>query len=129
MENYFLGFINIDNHCVISSPLNNVSKLDTNISIGFNADDKLQFKEHMHEKINKAYMMLGLVNRNFRHMSISAFVALCKSMVRSYLDNCCPVWPPFRKGDIEALENVQKRATKLIPALKKLSLQRPFESL
>jgi len=28
-------------------------------------------------------MMLGLVNRNFRHMSISTFVALCKNMVRS----------------------------------------------
>ena len=28
--------------------------------------------------------MLGLINQNFRHMSISTFVALCKSMVRSY---------------------------------------------
>jgi len=27
---------------------------------------------------------------------ISTFVALYKSMVRSYLDYCCPVWPPFR---------------------------------
>jgi len=41
-------------------------------------------------------------------------------MVRSYLDYCCPVWSPFRKGDIEALEKVQKRATKKTPALKNL---------
>jgi len=39
-------------------------------------------------------------------------------MVRSHLDYCCPVWSPYRKGDIEALEKVEKRATKMIPALK-----------
>jgi len=40
-------------------------------------------------------------------------------MVRSHLDYCCPVWSPYRKGDIEALDpTVQKRATKMIPALK-----------
>jgi len=53
-------------------------------------------------------------------MSIPTFVALYKSMVRSHLDYCCPVWSPYRKGDIEASEKVQKRATKLIPALKNL---------
>jgi len=26
-------------------------------------DGKLQFKEHMHEKINKAYMMLGFQSK------------------------------------------------------------------
>jgi len=74
----------------------------------------------MHEKINKAYMLLGLTERNFKHMAIPTFVALYKSIVRSYSDYCCHVWSPYRKGDIEALEKVQKRATKLIPALKNL---------
>jgi len=43
-----------------------------------------------------------------------------KSMVRSHLDYCCSVWSPYKKGDIEALEKVQKRATKMIPELKNL---------
>ena len=74
----------------------------------------------MHEKINKAHMMLGLINHNFKHMSIPTFVALYISMVRSHLDYCCPVWSPYRNGDIESLEKVQKRGTKLIPLLKNL---------
>jgi len=65
-------------------------------------------------------MMLGLIIRNFKHMTISTFVALYKSMVRSPVDYGCPVWSPYRKGDIEALEKVQKRANKKIPALKNL---------
>jgi len=99
------------------------SKIDNSdaifvLRVYFNA--KLDFKDHMHEKINKAYMMSGLINHNFKHMTIPTFVALYKSMVRSHLDYCCPVWSPYRKGDIEALEKVQKRASKMIPALKNL---------
>ena len=39
-------------------------------------------------------------------------------MVRSRLDYCSSVWTPYRKGDIEDLEKVQKRATRLLPELK-----------
>ena len=41
-------------------------------------------------------------------------------MVRSHLDYCSSVWALYRKGDIEALEKVQKRATTILPSLKKL---------
>jgi len=41
-------------------------------------------------------------------------------MVRSHLDYCSSVWAPYRKGDILALEKVQKRATKILPGLKNL---------
>jgi len=36
----------------------------------------------------------------------------------SYLDYCSYVWSPYRKYDIDDLEKVQKRATKLLPELK-----------
>ena len=83
-------------------------------------DEKLTFKEHINDKINVAYMMLGLIKHNFKHVTIPTFVVLHKSMVRSHLDCCCSVWTPYRKWDIEALEKVQRRATKMLPALKNL---------
>jgi len=42
-------------------------------------------------------------------------------MVRSHLDYCCSVSAPYKKGDIEALEKVQKRATKILPSLSHIS--------
>ena len=42
-------------------------------------------------------------------------------MVRSHLDYCSSVWVPYKKGDIELLERVQKRATKLIPTIKTMT--------
>ena len=41
-------------------------------------------------------------------------------MLRSLLDNCVPVWVPYKKGYIEALEKVQKKATKIIPEIRHL---------
>jgi len=41
-------------------------------------------------------------------------------MVRSHLNYCSSVWATYRKGGTDALEIVQKRATKIVPALKNL---------
>jgi len=48
-------------------------------------DEKLTFKEHINHKINVAYMMLGLIKRNFKYVTIPTFVMLYKSMVRSHI--------------------------------------------
>ena len=74
-----------------------LARLDKIKDIGVYFDAKLDFKDHARKKINKVYMMLGLINRNFKHMTIPTFVALYKSTVRSHLDYCCPVWSPYRQ--------------------------------
>ena len=52
--------------------------------------------------------MLGIIKRNFKYLTIDSLVLLYKSMVRFHLDYCSSVWAHYRKGDIEALEKVQK---------------------
>jgi len=88
--------------------------------LGVVIDEKLTFRDHIHDKIHKAYSMIGIIKRNFKYLTISSFVLLYKSMVRSHLDYCSSVWVPYKKGDIELLEKVQKRATKLIPKIKNM---------
>ena len=97
---------------------------ETNITdLGVVIDSKLTFSEHIHTKIRKAFGMVGLLKRNFRHVPISSFVLLFKSMVRSHLEYCNSVWAPYKKSDIEDMEKVQRRATKNVPALCKLSYE------
>ena len=55
-------------------------------------DEKLTFRDHIHDKINMAYAMLGIIKRNFKYLTISSFVLLYKSMVRSHSDYCSSVW-------------------------------------
>lgn len=89
--------------------------------LGVILDSRLTFSQHIQTKINKAYSMIGLLRRNFDRMSISSFTVLYKSMVRSHLDYCNSVWAPYLKSDTEDLEKIQKRATKILPALRNLS--------
>ena len=75
----------------------------------------------MAEKVNKAYSMLWLIKRNFKNIGAEAFVTLYKHLIRSHLEYNNSVWSPHKKSDIEKLERVQKRATKMIPGMPKIS--------
>jgi len=87
--------------------------------LGVCFDSLLVFDKHICEKINKAYMMLGTIKRNFVYISRYCFVTLYKSLVRYHLEYANSVWYPKRKTDVDKLKRVQKRATKLIPELAK----------
>jgi len=48
--------------------------------LGVIIDSKLTFEDHITEKVNKAYAILGIIKRNFDHIGKDAFVLLYKSL-------------------------------------------------
>jgi len=106
-----------------------IERVDTIRDLGILIDEKLSFKEYSHDKINKAYRMLGLIKQNFKYLVTESFTLLSKNMVRSQLDYCSSVRSPYRKCDIEALEKVQKKATKILPQLKNLKYEDRLKSM
>jgi len=64
--------------------------------------------------------MLGIINVILNTLEFSHLL-LYKNMVRSHLDYCSSVWSPYMKKDIQFLEKVQKRATKILPQLKHMN--------
>ena len=69
--------------------------------LGVVFDEKLNFRQHISERINKAYSMLWLIRRNFQHICPAAFVLIYKHLVRSHLEYNNSVWTPYRKLDIQ----------------------------
>jgi len=61
---------------------------DTIKDLGVLMNEKLTFIDHIHDKVNKAYAMLGIIKRNFKYVSIPSFILLYKTMVRSQLIYC-----------------------------------------
>jgi len=53
---------------------------------------KLSFSDHITEKVNKVYSILGIIKRNFQHVDKVAFVLLYKALVRSHLEYGNTVW-------------------------------------
>jgi len=107
-------------HINNTDSVSNIQKVDQIKDLGILYDSHLTFQDHIQEKINKAYSMIGLIKRNFIHMDSRTFIMLYKALVRPHVEYANSIWSPYKKGDIEAIEKVQKRATKLVISLKKL---------
>ena len=89
--------------------------------LGVIIDLDLSFKSHVYDKVNKGFQMLGMISRSFGNLDAFCFKMLYISLVRSHLEYAHSVWNPHTVELIQALERVQKRATKLVNCCKKLS--------
>ena len=54
-----------------------------------------------------------MIKRNIKCNNAAIIMSLYKSLVKPRLEYCIQAWSPYHK-DIEVLERVQKRATKMI---------------
>ena len=67
--------------------------------------------------------ILGLIRRNIVYKEKELIIPLYKTLVRPHLEYCIQAWRPYRKKDIDMLERVQRRATKMIPKLRNISYE------
>ena len=58
--------------------------------------------------------MLGLIKRSFASRNENIMINMYRQYVRPHLEYATQVWNPSYKIDIERLEKIQRRATKMI---------------
>ena len=73
--------------------------------------------------------MIFLIKHTFKYLDADMFKLLYKSLVRPQLEYTSSVWSPTLKTDINSLEKVQRRATKLVPEIASLSYPERLEYL
>ena len=86
--------------------------------LGVIIDNKLTFRNHVEKTTAKANRTLGIIRRTFDHLSDRTFVQLYKTLVRPVLEYGHSAWHPYQKTLQKDIEDVQRRATKLIGRLK-----------
>ena len=89
------------------------SKEEKDLGVIF--DTTLKFDLHIESMIKKANSMLGLIKRNFSFIDMFVFLKLYKALIRPHLEYGQIIWSPKFKRQSKIIENVQRRATKIIP--------------
>ena len=72
---------------------------------------------------SKGNQILGLIRRNITYKGKKLIIPLYKAIVRPHLEYCIKAWRPYRKKDIDTLERIHRRATKMSPELRDLSYE------
>ena len=69
---------------------------------------------------DKANKMLGTLKKTFKFWTIRSLKILYTSYIRPHLEYACQAWNPYHKKDINRLESIQRRATKMCHELRNL---------
>ena len=80
-------------------------------------------------KVRKANAIVGLIRRTFSFLDCRMFKKLYTTFVRPHLEYAQAVWSPHLKKNINILENVQIRATKIVDGLANLDYPERLEKL
>ena len=81
----------------------------------------IKVSEQCGSAASKGNQIIGLIRINITCRVKELIIPLHKAIVRPYLEYCIQIWRPHRKKDIQMLERIQRRATKIIPELRDLS--------
>ena len=114
---------------VLSRCLEHIGGDDGGEGPGVYVDNRLTFSTHIQQKVNIATRMLGYIRHTFKYIDRENFLLLYKSLVRPHLEFASCVWSPHFKCTINALERVQRRATKIVPEVRELPYSERLERL
>jgi len=80
-------------------------------------------------QVGKANRILGMIRHIYSYLDNNNLVKLYTSLVRPILEYVYPAWSPLYKKESTLLENVQRRATKIVPKLKDLPYEDRLKAL
>ena len=86
--------------------------------LGVIIDSDLKFHYHVNSAVSKANRILSLISKSFVNLSVDMLPVLYKSLVRPLLEYSNLIWGPFYIHDKRLIESIQRRATRLVTAVK-----------
>lgn len=97
--------------------------------LGVLISSNLKWGPHIEAIVKKANCLLYAIRKSFQHINIDCFLKIYKTYVRPLLEYGFQIWNPYFAKDIDLLESVQRKATRIPYQLRKKTYEQRLEIL
>lgn len=100
-----------------------VKSVSSQRDLGVVITEDLKWETHINCMVKKANSLVYMVKKAFSDKSISLVGKVYRSFIRPKLEYCHSIWNPYYSKDIELVERVQRRVTKIPTEMKSVTYE------
>ena len=89
----------------------------------------MKWEDQTEKAVNVAKAIIAQLRNSFTYFDPELVRLLYVSLIRPHLEYAVPVWNPYLRKDIEKLENVQHKASRLCPGISKKGYEERLRAL